>query len=167
MGFKRGFFLFAFLLCAQGAWAATICERFLVQASAVASSKRYDLVQGEPVKLQLGDDPALSDVVFLGRLVTIDGVSRELAFYDSAKKLLHIVPVSKLSIQREGGEALSADKTPPVVRSINQEGGTCAAFSIFNCMRQLHYVLGKKGSEALQKQLDNEQGRTGLLARVV
>ena len=159
--------LLLLLLClhASSAW-ATICEKFLIEANAVAASTKYRLAPGEAVKMQFGDEPAQVAAVFLGRLVPLDGVAKEFAFYEPGRQLVHLILIEKTNIQRPTGEGISADDTAPLVRSINQEGGTCAAYSMFNCMRQMQ-LLGQDGNDVLKTELESEQGRSGLLVRIV
>ncbi|MBI3555198.1 MAG: hypothetical protein HY074_02900 [Deltaproteobacteria bacterium] len=137
-----------------------------MQANAVAASRKHQLAHGEAVKLQFGDETAMADAVFLGRLVPLDGVATELAFYELGRQLVHVIPISKISIKRVSGEDVDVQSSTPVVRSINQEGGTCAAFSMFNCMRQMH-LFGQDGNDVMKAELATEAGRMGLLVRIV
>jgi len=118
-----------------------------------------------PVKLQLGADGAKTDAVFLGRLVLLDGVSKDVALYEPATQIVHLIPLEKLTLHSDG-EAVDGSLLQPIVMSINQEGGTCAAFSIFNCFRQLH-LSAIEGNGNLASQLSSEMGRAALLTRVI
>lgn len=166
MRFLRYLLIAVLFVCSSVAHAKTLCEKFLIEASAVASYSGFGLTQGEPVKIQFGEDSNRASAVFLGRLIGLQDTSPDLLFYEQERKLIHIIPIQKLSIQRRSGESISAHDSSPIVRSENQEGGTCAAYSIFNCLRQLHYT-GRDGNGTIAKQIETESGRQHLLVRLI
>lgn len=164
--------LFAALLAlsASGtsiARAADFCERYLVDAGAVAKAPgAYGLARGDRVKLRAGAAQPVN-AVFLGRLVGLDNTTVDLAFYDPTAALIHVIPKDRISITRgTPTETIAIEDTSPAVRSVNQEGATCAAYSMFNCLRQMQYD-GHEGNKKLKDAISNEPGRLSFVVRAV
>lgn len=153
------------LYSVAGYAANSICNAVILPPKV---SPKYSLAVGQHAQLQFEGKPTL-DTIFLGRLLRINHSPKDLAFFDGNEMRIHVVPSDGVSLwgANTAGELVPVDQNTshPIVRSINQVGPTCAAFSIYNCMRQMHY-WEYKGNGALANHLAEEQDRTRFLVLI-
>ncbi|MBC7691367.1 MAG: hypothetical protein H7222_06320 [Methylotenera sp.] len=102
---------------------------------------------------------------FLGRFQLPDGSEHSYLFYDTAAEEIHLIPASRMHLSDSKDTAVKSEQVKLYVRSEMQEGGTCAAYSLYNCIRQ----VGMKPSPPAQVQdgLATESERLRLLMKAV
>lgn len=157
-----GFRIIVFIFIAAHPLATTAkTPRCHATISALADHKPYKLSIGQEVQLTLPDKgPQLAH--FLGRLLRVNGSTKDFGFFAPQTMSLHFVPQSFMV----WNNMLSKQDIQPVPRSISQVGPTCAAFTIFNCIRQLYY-WERYGNQSIQEHLGTEQDRVRMLARAI
>lgn len=138
------------------------CELILSKA---ADGLKYPARAGDAVKVVLPGESQSLEGVFLGRLLALDGQTKKFAILVPEQKKIHIFRSNEIRVL-QGENEISSESLEPVVAGINQEDGTCAAFSIYNCMRQMGYS-GHEGNSELAKWLADEAGRHRLLTRSI
>ncbi len=166
--FKR--FLFAATIAASiavslsfSSWADT-CDSFFKVTISKKLNQISKLDPGSGVQIDMGSKGKLNGY-FLGRLLSVQGETTEAAFFitDGGTVGIHYFKIEKLDLSEiENG----LEDSFRVVRSFNQEGGTCAAYSLYNCMRQLDERKVIQG-DAFSKEMVDEDSRTHLIVRAV
>lgn len=138
------------------------CSVYLTERSA---SEKYPLKLGGEVQISLPEQVGIVSAYFLGRNLRIDGTTKKFAFFVPSQNKIHVLRESELEIL-QGEAGVEAGDLQPIVAGIKQEDGTCAAFSIFNCMRQMHHD-GNAGNGKLAEWMKDEPGRMRLLTRAL
>ncbi|MBC7690612.1 MAG: hypothetical protein H7222_02495 [Methylotenera sp.] len=102
---------------------------------------------------------------FLGRIQNAGGSSHSYLFYDTASQEIHSIPADRVALSDAQGSAIEASRGKLYVRSENQEGPTCAAYSLFNCLRQV--ALDEKAPDRVRLAVSDESHRIKLLMKAV
>lgn len=134
--------------------------------AAARTTGKYSLRTGDPATIQTQAEKAPINARFLGRIVRPDGVTTDYAYFESSKKIVHMIPASRMSLQPTNSGKFSVETLFPIVRSVEQEGETCMAYTLYNSMRQLDAVNGDK-SHRLTKDLASEGGRMNFIVRMI
>jgi hypothetical protein len=149
------------------------CLSFLFLQSAIASASLPCLFTvsqlGQNKSLLIGSEGNFQgsgqlsnlsgEMNFLGISRRIDGSTGGLFFFDPAQNRIHYIPQSLVVVNETGtARTLGVSELEPVVRSINQEGGTCASYAMFNCFHQL-YASNRLGNGMMVHHMENEASR--------
>lgn len=141
--------------------AAPRCQITTAEAS---KHPNYKIALGNQVSLSIDQAPPVAGT-FLGRLIRIGGETKGVPIHVPNEGKILLVPGQDLGLFDASGRPIAPEETFPVVRSVNQWGGTCAAFTIFNCLRQMHY-RGFRGNNSLPEHLRSEEARWRLFLRI-
>lgn len=165
--YKFVFLAFVLSILTRFVEANTACD---IHIQKLSSSTRYSLSIGDEVEVQLEKNGELKTfrANFLGLSRYIDGSSSGVFVFDAKELRIHFVGMDSVSFfQNHNGlnVAVPSSAVAPIVRSINQQGGTCAAFAIFNCMRQL-YLNGFEGNGMVHHHMQSEPSRTRFWAKI-
>ena len=144
--------------------------RAVVQA---AVGKAYALELGQHLDLEIrspgsqtGPGVKTSRAVCLGRCVSLDHRDVGAFFFDATAMRIHYFPAEAIEIISQADESvIPLTKLAPVIRSVNQEGGTCAAYAIYNGTRQL-FAQGFLGNGMIANHMADEVSRGRYLVRV-
>lgn len=123
---------------------------------------------GDKVELQIEREVPIKNASFLGQLIGLDGKPQDYAFLDHINSTVHIFPEQKVNFTDLYNNPKSVQEIDPekLVKTQQQEGGTCAAFAIFNCQRQMLYS-GHKGNGKNAKELSSESERIKTIVKAV
>ena len=154
----RLLFVLTLIAWTQATFAQIQCN---VSLSDLSGTKKYPAIVGGELDILLPNTKETKKAVFIGRNLRLDGSTKKFSFFVPSENIIHVLRPSELTIELNG-KVIDGDRLQPVVAGINQEDGTCAAYSIFNCMRQLHYD-GRTGNGKLEAWLAEEPGRHRLL----
>lgn len=157
----RAFAVLGFVFISFSSFASQICTGTL---RGLASEDAYALKIGDVFEAEF-QGGASEAVHFLGASRLLDGQIGGFLFFNPHNLEIHHVPVTKMSIFDSDNKPVLLDKLEPVVRSINQQGGTCAAYGIFNCMHQL-YASGHLGNGTIVNRMATEAERQRLSVRI-
>lgn len=154
--------LFGFSLLANSAGASTQCKAYL--GSQLGA--RYKLEIGQVLEIEIiKNGRAERQIVsFLGKARHIDGSISGAFFFNAEKMRIEFIGIEHIQFF-ERTNLIDLDEVAPIVRSINQQGGTCAAYAIFNCFRQL-YEDGYLGNGMLAHHLGDEASRNRFFVRI-
>lgn len=158
------FYSVSFIFSAE---ANTKCRAYLAGLSA---SPRFALDIGAPINIELEIEGTTKKIKanFLGISKYIDGTSSGAFFFDAKEKIIHFIGIGDVKFYQDTlGQQMEVPENflAPIVRSINQQGGTCAAFAIFNCMRQL-FINGDEGNGMIFHHMDSEPARLRFWERI-
>ncbi len=115
---------------------------------------------GETVLLSHSELAEPLEVQFLGKTLNLNHTLEHALFFDVKNFEIHILPYTQLQLQKPTTTLKSI-----FIRSENQVGGTCAAYSMFNCLRQTELSLQAEAPEALKKAFQDESARIRTLMR--
>lgn len=134
-----------------------IVARF-IEAERKNSPAPIKLIQGMKIELQeKGNSPV--SAIYLGHLVSVSGKKEYVGFFEEGNPgILHYVAPERLSFENAGEEHY-------IAKSINQVGSRCAAYSMFNCVRQLK--LTNFSTDVADKSLAEEESRSSLLVSIL
>jgi hypothetical protein len=122
---------------------------------------------GSKVHIVPGGGRAPFNATFIGRSVTVNGKEYYAFFKEgSSSEIFVIPPTDSIRIESMNGQALTSKSFRSTVHSINQVGETCAAYSVFNCFRQLQ-IHGKQGNGNLNTKLRDEVERVSFLTGLI
>jgi hypothetical protein len=142
----------------------------LLQVEIVSNvSKKYALGQGAKVILREQGRNTPFEAIFFGRSVRLNGTTHEYVFYEWKSGTIHLVEPQNVRVTSlgEDGSGVAYGKIAPIVRSRNQQGPTCAAYTLFNCFRQLNTGVRVRGNGVLAKTLEDEGSRQDFLASMI
>lgn len=132
--------------------------------TAALKASTFGLTIGDNVNLML-DDSYVTDAKFLGQIIDYDGTPEDFAFYDHTTSSVHIFPADNtLFSDSIGSDVVEVDLVRPetVAKTERQVGGTCAAYAIYNCQRQMLYQ-GHEGNGRNTEELATEESRAEAL----
>ncbi len=141
--------------------AASRCQ---LTATEATNHPAYKIGIGNQVTLSVNDAPAVTGI-FLGRLIRIGGETKGVPLFLPNENKILLAPGLDTLVFDSGGKPIAPEELFPVARSVNQWGGTCAAFTIFNCLRQMSY-RGFRGNNSLPDHLRSEEARWRLFLRI-
>jgi hypothetical protein len=98
--------------------------------------------------------------MFMGRMVKHNGVATDYLFLDLQKTRVYMVDTRNTKFSSSPG------RTQPVVKPLDQYGGTCAAFAITHFWKQMYWA-GYHGNAAFGQASTTEEGRTKLLEETI
>jgi hypothetical protein len=159
MGFRRALYLCLFFLTSALAWAE--CPQYFARLA--KDIPRVEI--GQLVQFAEAHRPPRPGI-FLGRLVDVDGSSKLVGIYEPRKNVIHYIPEEKFHLDRPAGPVRKEELTP-IVRNVAQVGPTCAAFSTFHCLREIHLRGGANPGGPLPRALASESERMRLLTTAV
>ena len=171
-GFKsaqQGFFISIFLFFSIfiGELNCFANPQCAIVISKAAEGLHYDLMLGRELEYSLPENPIQKNKgIFLGLLRRLDGSFDDIAIFDPTLQRIALVPSPWITVTKaEFNSAVNLTHLFPVPRSVNQQGGTCAAFAIFNAFRQLAY-RNIKGNGMIEQYFATEESRLRFQTRV-
>jgi hypothetical protein len=114
---------------------------------------------GSKVRLTFSTDQKTKEAIFLGRLVNQENETEEYLFLDEIKTRI-------LMIDSENIVGLRKSSTEAIVRPINQQGSTCAAYGFFHFWNQI-YASGFNQSENLTQMMSSDRTRLQFLEEAI
>lgn len=159
------FILFSAFICEQKCYADS--PRCTVIISKAAAGLNYDLMLGREIEFSsLENSVQKNKGIFLGLLRRIDGTYDDLAVFVPTEQRIVLIPSSWVDIRTADlNFGVNLANLFPVPRSVNQQGGTCAAYAIFNAFRQLRY-RDIKGNGMIEQHFATEESRHRFLTQV-
>jgi len=151
-----------FQLAADYSWASQICTGML---ATIVPENPYALEIGDVFEVQFPGSKDTRQVHFLGASRLLDGTVGGYIFFDPRKREIHHYPLRQMEFLGPDSKPIADDDLESIVRSIDQEGGTCAAYAIFNCMHQL-YVSSQLGNGTIVHHMSNEANRQRFYVRI-
>ncbi|PIR23918.1 MAG: hypothetical protein COV44_00465 [Deltaproteobacteria bacterium CG11_big_fil_rev_8_21_14_0_20_45_16] len=151
-----------FCFLASHASASDICTGTLAN---IVPENPYALEIGEVFEVQFPGSNGKQNVHFLGASRLLDGTVGGYIFFDPRKLEIHHFPLGQMEILGPDSKPIADKDLESIVRSIDQEGGTCAAYAIFNCMHQL-YASNQLGNGTIVHHMDTERNRQRFYVRI-
>lgn len=150
--------LFALIL---SSFVTTSAEAVICRGTIVGLAQPHQsglaLRMGDVFHAHFNGQPTPDPVHFLGASRELNGNIGGYFFFDPAQMEIHYIPKVEMELTLASAP-VDPGKVEPIVRSINQEGGTCAAYAIFNNIHQL-LALGSIGNGLVVRRFESEAAR--------
>ncbi len=162
------YFYFAFFIVLISGYSTANGEsKCHSRLKALSSTAEFDLQIGDQIDLELDSahGKIFSDLSFLGLGRNLDGSPLGAFFFDPQRMQIDFIPITEIQFYSADQTPLDINRIAPVVRSINQEGGSCAAYAIFNGVHQL-CRMNSIGNGMIVHHLADETGRNRLFTRI-
>jgi hypothetical protein len=122
---------------------------------------------GSKVHIVPGGGRAPFNATFIGRSVSVEGRDYYAFFKEGSSSEIFVIPPSdSIRIKSMNGKALTSNSFRSTAFGLSQTGGTCAAYALYNCFRQLD-IHQKNGNGDLKKWLKDEPSRVSFLMGLV
>jgi hypothetical protein len=132
-----------------------------VSVEVLSSKKHFNFAVGvgSKVRLTFSTDQKTKEAIFLGRMVNQENETEEFLFLDEIKTRI-------VMIDSENIVGLRKSRSEAIVRPINQQGSTCAAYGFFHFWNQMH-ASGFSKSEHLSQMMSSDRTRLQFLEEAI
>jgi hypothetical protein len=161
------FVIIALCFILSQSYASFLAEQVVAKVEVQESKEsRFLIYPGHLAEVKLESEKNYFSAHIVGRIVHTNGQTAEIAFFVPQKNSLFFINSSDFYLYDSKNTKISNEKIFPVIRSFEQVGGTCMAFTLYNAIRELDFIT-KGFRKKLRKDLSTEEGRTLFLVKLI
>ncbi len=157
---------FFFFVAYSATAAVSFCNDTLTAKTLLSGADLIKKVPlGTPAVLEHATLEAQVETLFLGKFIGQDGQAESYGFYDPRLKNVHFVSPEKTRVLAADQNIISPEQFKLFVQNESQVGGTCAAYSLYHCLRQVS--LSDHAPALLKDSFSSESARIKSLMKAV